>query len=121
MKYLLECNGLATFVEMQGNDSSDYYGATQRAFQKAAGCERDRFAYVSMTRMDDPETACGVPFTWSLAGSAGAAFELIALPAVTSGQIDDAKNKLRRDRDAVSLHVRRISALIPFTQPPRAE
>lgn len=120
MKYLLEYNGRAAFVEMLRGDSSEYYGTVQNAFRDICGGQQDRFAYVSMTRMDDIETANGVPFTWELAGSQGAAFELLALPGITPQQIADAKSALRRSRDVVRTSVRHVKELVAFEQPARA-
>lgn len=120
MKYLLECDGLGAFVEMERGDSSDYYGEVQNAFQRATGKGSDPFAYVAMIRLDDPETVCGVPYTWGLAGPNGAAFELLSLPPHDTEAIANAKRKLRHDRDVVSLSVRRVERLIEFTQPKRA-
>lgn len=119
MKYLLECNGVGGFVTMERGDSSDYYGAVQRAFQDQAGAAEDRFAFVAMIRMDNPEIVCGVPYTWGLASSAGAWFELLALPGTDRARIERAKAKLRRDQDVVSLSVRRIKRLIEFCAPAR--
>jgi hypothetical protein len=114
MKYLLECNGVGAYVVMQPGDSSDKYGSVQNEFQRQAGYADERFAFVSMTRMDNPETVCGIPYTWGLAGSAGARFELFAFPEITPARIKHANEKLRRERDAVSITVRRITRLIEF-------
>lgn len=119
MKYLLECEGVAAYVEMERGDSSEYYGAVQNAFQAAAGRAHDKFAFVAMIRMDNPETVCGVPYSWGLASADGAWFELLASPDTNPVRIAQAKEKLRRDQDVVSLSVRRIERLIDFTQPAR--
>lgn len=119
MKFLLEHNGLGAFVEMQRDDSSDYYGEVQDAFLRFCGVRDTRREGCAMIRVDDMETAAGVPFIWGLANADGAYFELLAMPGTTAEQIKAAKHKLRNDRDVVSLSVRRISEIVPFTQPAR--
>lgn len=120
MRFLLECEGKAAFVDMQCGDSSDYYGQVQHAFQKQAGREHDRFAYVSMTQMDRLNMSNGVGYTENLANRDGCHFEFIAMPDTTTAQIMAAKSDIRRNRDVVSWSVRRITEFINFTQPSRA-
>ena len=119
MKYLIECEGVAAFIEMQRGDSSAYYGKVQNAFQAAAGKGDGRFAYVAMIRMDNPETACGVPYSWGLANADGAWFELLSLPPHDATALNNAKAKIRRDQDVVTMRVRRVERLIEFEMPPR--
>lgn len=119
MNYLLACEGVGAFVEFLPSDSGNYYAAVSNAFQRAAGYGGDRFAFVSFHRQDRQELAEGIPFDWELAGPNGASFELLAMPGTTAEHLEKAKNKIRRERDALRISVRRIDRLIPFAMPSR--
>jgi hypothetical protein len=108
--YLLIAGGKAAEVSIPKGAPSAYYGQVEKAFWAAANTKE----FIRWVRLP-AEQAAGIPFTWELAGSAGATFNLIALPDTTKEQIDAAKAKLRAQRDVVSMRVIRVSTMIPFT------
>jgi len=110
MIYLIHFNGKGRIIEMQPTDTSEIYGQIQARFAKTAGgSEND---YADMIRLYDDQIEYGVYYDWGLAGCHGAWFTLIAFPNTTKEQIKDAKTKIRRDRDVVSMTVLRIKKMI---------
>jgi hypothetical protein len=113
IKYLLVAdNGTAKEVEMDRRCRPEAYGVMEDNFLAESGA-KERFARWIRWPVQSDDYANGVPFTWGLAGSSGAAFTLIALPGTDATRIKHAKTWLRDRRDVVSIEVLRINKIIP--------
>jgi len=116
MKHLLHCEGIGAIIEMPRDKPSEYWGEVQDSFVQACGYD-PTVTWTDMVRLYPDHVVEGVTYDWELAGPAGASFRLHCMPDNTPEQIDRAKAKLRRERDAVRMSVLRIKKLIEFKLP----
>jgi hypothetical protein len=90
--------GKAAFVPYTGDNWIDW-DLARGAFAKAAGVKDPD--EVETVGLDVQEWIGAVPYTWGLAGSAGAHFRTYQFPDVPASAVAFCRSRLRRDRDVV--------------------
>lgn len=110
--WLIHFNGIGALIKLSTRDTTaDQFGEMQRRFASECGARVD---FADMIRLDPQQSAEGVLYDWELAGPDGASYRLIRFPTTEDGEIDRAKDYLRRSFDVVRLSVLSIRRLIDF-------
>lgn len=111
--YLLNVDGKGSIVQMQGSDTSEYYGEVQTKFEKEQG--KDQFSWVNMQSLWEDQKIDSMYYNYDLSCNGGH-YGLYCFNGETKDQIAKAKAYLRHNFDVVSLQVHKIK-IVPFVMP----
>ena len=116
-RHLFQCDGKAAIVDIPTNYRSDDWGAAIDRFAAACGKRDPEDAIVHCSTLYEDQKLFGIYYSWGLAGPSGAWFVIHQFPEDSPLNVEQCRNKLRRDQDVVTMHVRKVKEWVAFDLP----
>ena len=104
----------AALAHIPGSTSSDEWGNLQRSFARACGSKDPSQEFVTCITLWPDQCREGVYYSWGLANSDGAWYEVYRMPHQSTEEVKACRNSIRRSQDVVSMTTHRIAEWLPM-------